>query len=187
MLKPNVDASYITDTGKTSQGLDRADRDGDYYIHGDTMYIPGSHNLRDWYDDVIKIPVWGDLRNSARYQAARDALMQNPQVKTVIGHSLGGSTSLELQKKRKHITSSRTYGAPVFDPLGSECNKVVRYRTWLDPVSMFDRSAIKSVKWNPLNSSSLTHAYSNIASSFTSSKQVPVSSENQDVSISLIG
>ena len=78
--------------------MERAYADGNHYIHGNTMCIAGSHNLQDWYDDVTKIPVWGYLRNSARYQAALDALMQNPHVKTVIGHSLGGSTALELQE-----------------------------------------------------------------------------------------
>ena len=80
------------------------------------MHIAGSHTAKDWYDDVTKRPVWGDLRESARYQAARDALMENPQVKTVIGHSLGGSVALELDTNYNHITSSRTYGAPAWNP-----------------------------------------------------------------------
>ena len=79
------------------------------------MFIAGSHTAKDFYDDVTKIPVWGDLRNSSRYQAAHDALMQNPQVKIVIGHSLGSSVALELQKNYNHITSSRTYAALVLD------------------------------------------------------------------------
>ena len=165
---PIQNTEYITDEITDAQGLERAYADGNYYIHGDTMYIAGSHNLQDWYDDFTKIPVWGDLRNSARYQASRSALMENPQVKTVIGHSLGGSVALELDKNDKHITSSRTYGAPMWNPLGSESNKVDRYRNWLDPVSMFDRSAVKSVKWNTFEASSLTHDYSNSAKDFTS-------------------
>ena len=144
------------------------------------MCIAGSHTAKDWYDDVTKIPVWGDLRNSTRYQAARDALMQHPEVKRTVVHSLGASVALELDKNYKHITSSRTYGAPVWNPLGSESNKVDRYRNWFDPVSMFDRSAVKSVKWNPFESSSLTHDYSNIAKDFTSSEQVPAAYTNPD-------
>ena len=99
---------------------------GDYYIHGAIMYIAGSHTAKDWYDDVTKIPAWGDLRSSTRYQAAKAALMENPQVKIVIGHSLGGSVALELV-----ITSSRTYVAPVWEPLGKESNNADRYRNWL--------------------------------------------------------
>ena len=120
-----------------------------------------------------KIPVWGDLRNSARYKAAKAALMENPQVKRTVGHSLGASVGLELQKNYPHITSSRTYGAPVFDPLGKESNHVDRYRNRGDLFNMFDGSAVNYVKMNPFEPSSLTHDYSNIAKYFTSSKQIP--------------
>jgi hypothetical protein len=51
---------------------------------------------------------------------------------------------------------------------------------------MFDRSAVKSVQWNPFEAGSLTHDYSNIAKYFTSSEQVPVATENPDKIISLI-
>jgi hypothetical protein len=113
--------------------------------------------------------------------------MENPQVKTVIGHNLGASVALELQRNYKHITSSRTYGAPVSNPLGSESNNVDRCRNWFDPVSMFDRSAVKSVKWNPFQSSSLTHDCSNIAKDSTSSEQVPAAYTNPNGSTSLTG
>jgi len=74
----------------------------------------------------------------------------------------------------------------MWNPLGSESNTIDRYRNWLDNVNLFDRSAVKSVKWNPFESSSLTHDYSNLEKDFTSSEQVPVSNENPDGSISLI-
>ena len=73
----------------------------------------------------------------------------------------------------------------MWDIWGKESNKVDRYRNWLDPDSMFDRSDVKSVKWNPFESSSLTHDYSNIAKDFTASEQVPVAAENLDGSVSL--
>ena len=100
-----VDTSYITDTITDAQGLENAYSHGDYYIHGSTMYIAGSHTGKDWYDDVTKVPAWGDVRNNTRYQAAREALLDNPQVHTTIGHSLGGSVALELEKNYSHITS----------------------------------------------------------------------------------
>ena len=62
------------------------------------MYIAGSHTSKDWYDDVTKVPDWGDLRQSTVYQAAEKALTENPQVTHVVGHALGGSCALELQK-----------------------------------------------------------------------------------------
>ena len=105
----------------------------------------------------------------------------------MIGHSLAGSIALEMQKRYPHITHTRTYGAPMWNPMGKDSNNVDRYRNWFDRVSMFDRSAVKSVKWNPLEASSLPHDYTNIAKDYTSSKQVPVAAESPDGSVSLIG
>ena len=172
--QPKFGINKITD----AEGLKRAYKHGDYHIHGNTMYIAGSHTLRDWYDDFTKIPVFGDLRNSERYQKAHEALMNNPQVKTVVGHSLGGSVALELEKNYNHITNSRTYGAPVFDLMGKESNNVSRYRNWGDIFSIADRSAKKSTKLNPFESLSFTHDYSNIANKFISNEKVPMSQDN---------
>ena len=96
----------------------------------------------------------------------------------MVGHSLGGSVSLELQKNypdRK--LKSRTYGAPVMDLLGSESENVDRYRNGFDPVSVFDRGAKKSIKWNVLDSGSLTHDYSNIADKVATWDYVPEEEE----------
>ena len=78
---PIKNTEYITDEITDAQGLERAYADGNYYIHGNTMYIAGSHTAKDWYGDVTKIPFWGDRRKPIRYQAAGDALMQHPDVK----------------------------------------------------------------------------------------------------------
>ena len=110
------------------------------------MFIAGSPTARDWFDDFTKVPAWGDLKKSARYQKTQKEFENQEQIDTVVGHSLGGSVSLELQKNypdRK--LKSRTYGAPVMDLLGSESENVDRYRNCIDPVSVFDRGAKKSV------------------------------------------
>ena len=172
--KPILKYDQITD----SEGLRRAYAQGDYYVHGKTMFIAGSHTQRDWFDDVTKIPAWGDLRNSERYQKVQKPFEAQGQIDTVVGHSLGGSVSLELQKNypdRK--IKSRTYGAPVIDLLGSESENVDRYRNWLDPVSILDRGAKKSIKWNVLDSGSLTHDYSNIADKVATWDYVPEEEE----------
>ncbi len=147
-------------------GLERAYQQGDTYAYGDTLYIAGSHTARDLFDDVTKITAWGDLRNAERYQAADKALKANPNIKRVVGHSLGGSVALELQKNHSGL-ESRTYGAPVFNPTGGDA-KAERYRNWFDPVSVFDRSAERSFKANPFDSFSMTHDYGNVATKFTS-------------------
>ncbi len=100
------------------------------------------------------------------------------QVDTVVGHSLGGSVSLELQKNYPNRKlKSRTYGAPVMDLLGSESENVDRYRNWFDPASVFDLEAKKSIKWNVLDSGSLTHDYNNIAENVRSWDYVPEGEE----------
>ena len=87
--KPKTVKSVITD----KEGLKRAHQQGDYFIHGDTLYVAGSHTGKNWYGDFTKIPDWrsidkftggliplanamanipfsSDLRNSTRYQKA---------------------------------------------------------------------------------------------------------------------
>ena len=108
-----------------------------------TEYVKGSVTGRDWWDDLTKVPFWGDTRNSERYQQAEtaynDLVASGKPVDRVVGHSLGGSVALQLQKD-KHIPKSRTFGAPVVDLTGSGGE---RYRHPLDPVSILDRGA----KW----------------------------------------
>ncbi len=63
------------------------------------------------------------------------------------------------------------------DILGSEAENVDRYRNWFYPVSVFDRGAKKNVKWNLLDSGSLTHDYSIIADNVKSWDYVPEGEE----------
>ena len=53
---------------KDSEGLQRAYKQGDYYVHGRTMFIAGSHTARDWFDVFTKVLAWDDLRDSDRHQ-----------------------------------------------------------------------------------------------------------------------
>ena len=132
-------------------GLDKAYNDetatGVYYDPDTrTEYVKGSVTARDWYDDATKIPFWGDTRNAERYQQADKAyndLMDSARpVDRIVGHSLGGSVALQMQKD-KFIPQSRTFGAPVMDlkPFHRYYDKAERYRHPLDPVSIFDRGA----------------------------------------------
>ena len=123
-----------------------------------TEYVKGSATARDWWDDFTKIPFWGDIHNSERYQQADDAynklIMSGKPVDRVVGHSLGGSVALQMQQDHD-IPQSRTFGAPVLDlkPFDRFTNKAERYRHPLDPVSILDRGA----KWGKLKGYS--HSY----------------------------
>lgn len=193
------------------EGLERAyGAEHNVYTRGDTLYVAGtqagklisgslpwnwgtgdfSKGAGDVWDDVSKIPFWGDIHASTRYQEAVKALKANPNIKRVVGHSLGGSVALQLQKDYPQLESV-TFGAPVWDPLGNDKksrgpNKVDRYRNYLDPVSIFDRSANNSIKWNPFTSTSLTHAFDNISNNFTSGdNEHAVGTTNSDGTVSL--
>ena len=128
-----------------------------YYIKDDTMYIAGTDNMTDVYDDVTKVPAWGKITDSARYNMVKPILDKNPQIKKLVGHSLGGQTALRLQQQmpeRKFEVT--TYGAPVMGFFGGNNT---RYRHPLDPISMFDMSpftkSVPVLSINPLT----THSY----------------------------
>ena len=91
--------------------------------------------------DWKRIPL-GDVINTERYQQALEVLKNNPQVNTVIGHSLGSSVSAELNKQFNNKFNARYYGSPFIDFSFSRDPKNQRYRHPGDRISMFDTGAI---------------------------------------------
>lgn len=103
------------------------------YVTGNKMYIAGSHTLEDWVDDV-GLPFGAE--STTRYHQALKRW--TPNIKTVIGHSLGGAIAAAMTEGNANI-KARTYAAPLFRI--SDNPRVESYRHYLDPVSMFDRHA----------------------------------------------
>ena len=127
-------------------GLNKAyQADKKLHVDGDTLFIAGTSNKQDVWDDITKVPFYGSVKDSQRYKDAEEVLKANPQVKNIRGHSLGGSVTLELDKKHKDKFNTTTYGAPVVQ-LSSK--KGQRFRHLGDPVSMFDNGAINVPKFN---------------------------------------
>jgi hypothetical protein len=122
-------------------GLSKAyGRESKLYTHGDTLYIAGTSSVQDVWDD-LKIP-FKQTDKSMRYKNAVALLKTNPDIKNVVGHSLGGSVALELQQNfpdRKF--KSNTYGAPVISTTAAPN----RFRNYFDPVSMLDRGAKSTI------------------------------------------
>jgi hypothetical protein len=140
--EPPKPSTFETD----EKGLQRAYADGATAYDQETgnLYVAGSHTARDWFDDLTKIPLYDTWRSERYGQTAKaynDLLAAGKPVKTIVGHSLGGSVALDLGGRVG--VPARTYGAPVLDlvPRSSRRSKPERYRHPLDPVSLFDRSA----------------------------------------------
>ena len=97
------------------EGLRRAYASPDnIYVDGDRMYVAGTtpsplgdslastvRNIREfiqyWTDNIEKIPL-NLTKATKRYQQAYRALVKNPQVTTLIGHSLGGAVVNEIRR-----------------------------------------------------------------------------------------
>ena len=163
-----VDRSVISD----AEGLRRAYEQGDAYSHNGTLYVAGSHTVRDWWDDFTKIPF--NSSNIHRLHMAKQAAEATKSLSTVVGHSLGGAVALKMQQERKEL-KTRTYGAPIFDPLGQHPGD--RYRSYGDPVSFLDRGA-KSSLTKPSANISLFHGYDATASKRWGSSSSPPASES---------
>ena len=113
--------------------------DNSTHIDGDTLFIAGTKTARDVFSDWIKIPL-GLTRYSKRYKEAEDVLKANPQVKNLIGHSLGSAVSDELSKRNEDKQLKTTlYGSPFVDFTGKQSEN--RFRHKFDPVSILDRGS----------------------------------------------
>jgi hypothetical protein len=129
-------------------------------------------------------------------QMAQKALAANPQTTCVVGHSLGGAVALQAPKDNPKL-ATRTYGAPVWDPFGTdnkECGYgifdrgtpggVERYRSFGDPVSFFDGSAHSSMPGKEALSMSGPPAYQGLAAQHMS-EGVAAQAKNPDGTVSI--
>jgi hypothetical protein len=146
-LKSLADRALPSKTIEDRVGLARAYAAPDsVYVLGDTAYVAGTQisrmgeNFRDMVDDV-KIP-FGFTRNTYRYEQLQKALSAHPELRHMVGHSLGASTILEAAKSRPDLTTT-TYGAPVFDVVPPTLleNAPQRFANMGDPIAVFDSKA----------------------------------------------
>ena len=131
-------------------GLKEAYNDEQSVVHhGDTLYIAGTHTLRDVLDDTL-IPLHL-VRNSQRYQQAVAALQRaNGRVKYLSGHSLGGAVAAVLQEDAIAGRLGPNYRG--FREVHSDhIPNLHAYRRAWDPISALDGGAAttSAPTWNP--------------------------------------
>lgn len=114
-------------------GLSRAysSADGTYLDH-DVLYVAGTRSFKDAVGDLL-IPM-GLVDQHHRYRAAAK-VVHNNDVSQVVGHSLGGSVALALERDQPTLHAT-TYGAPTMLRGPGD-----RHRDLFDPISMFDLTA----------------------------------------------
>jgi hypothetical protein len=129
-------------------GLDKVYSAGEkLHVQGDTLYVAGTSNVQDAWD-TLKIP-FGKTAEAQRYKDVDALLAQNPQVSNLVGHSLGGSAVLELQKNHgEKAFKTNTYNAPVNSITRPDNINHHRYRNFGDIFSVLDRQAETSFKLN---------------------------------------
>ena len=81
------------------------------YIDGNKAYVAGARSAGEAWRDWGKIAT-RNTTNIERYGQLTDALKNNPQVDTLIGHFLGATATAELQKQTNNMYTARYYGAP---------------------------------------------------------------------------
>jgi pimeloyl-ACP methyl ester carboxylesterase len=146
-----------TQTPTDKEGLDKAyASDNKIHVEGNTMYVAGASSAGDWLD-TLKIPL-GRTAEAQRYKDADALLSKNPQITNLVGHSLGGSSILELQKNHGEKTfSTNTYNAPVTSIVRPDNINNHRYRNFGDPFSALDRQA--ETKFKPSAAIHFARAY----------------------------
>ena len=91
------------------------------------------------------------------YGRAKKYLDEHPNITNLVGHSYGGSAALQFQKDYNKY-QTRTYGAPVFDPIPrNPFHQPQRYCNTYDPVCAMDLGSGKQQYVTSLN----THSYYN--------------------------
>ena len=78
------------------------DRGNKVYVRGNKMYVGGTVSANDWKQNFTMLKT-GQIRNMDRYKEARRVLLENPQVDTLLGHSMGGSVVLEIMSLKTRI------------------------------------------------------------------------------------
>ena len=111
------------------------------------MLIAGTKDFPQDHIDDLKLPFDDTLNKTKRGRDADAYYRSHHEIDTVIGHSLGGSVSLALEKQYKKegnnpygIVQSTTFGAPVISGnfTNTNPNRIIYFG---DPISAMDMNS----------------------------------------------
>ena len=168
MQKPTTMNEWRDFHKTNEEGMKKAyEKPEGYHIEGNKLFIAGTRDFSDVMD-WPKIPL-GTFKDSKIYKNIEPVFKDNPQIDYVVGHSAGGSPTLELEKNfpNRKITSI-TYNAPIFeradpDKYFNEDKQPMRFAVSGDPVSMFDMNARTTFKVPDLNLESIKNVANVVA------------------------
>ena len=160
--RPKTQDEWLNFHKINEEGIKKAyEKPEGYHIDGNKLFIAGTKDFNDVLD-WGKIPL-GTFKDSKIYKNIEPVFKDNPQINYVVGHSAGGSATLELEKNHPERTiTSITYNAPVFEyanleKLLNEDKKPMRFAITGDPVSMFDFNAQTTAKAPEFNVDAITN------------------------------
>jgi len=131
-IKRISDAEGLTIAYKTPSGQ---------YIYGDTLFLSGTRNMRDVYDDITKVPTFS-VNRSQKYIDTENLINSSAGggIKSIVAHSLGGRVAQTLKNNYPNRDFKvTTYASP--DISINNTSDVTRYRNEGDYISILDRSA----------------------------------------------
>jgi hypothetical protein len=137
------------------------------YKTGKTLYISGTTGkdgsiTRDIIDDLIHLPT-RNAENTEKYKDVIEELKKSPEIKRIVGHSLGSAVVNTINQNHPNKYQTTTYATPAVKPKrkGKQDPRHRDYRNPNDPVSALDGYAITSDlnEPNPLSA----HGFKNFA------------------------
>ena len=143
-----------------SEGLSKAySSPNAIYIDGNKAYVAGTRSAGEAFRDWGKIATW-NTTHIERYGQLTEALKNNPQVDTIIGHSLGSSAVAELQRQTNNKYMARYYGAPFLNlnPFSGPDPRNQTFRHPGDIFSALDHNA-NTIRPNNFHGWWWAHAY----------------------------
>ena len=116
--------------------------------------------------DDLKLPFNDTLNKTTRGRTADAYYRSHHEIDTVVGHSLGGSVALSLEKQYKKegnnpygIVQSKTFGSPTVsgNALGEKNPNRIRY--FGDPISALDFNATTVIPSIGFRFNNSAHSY----------------------------